>query len=588
MVHCNFRVCFLGVDARFIVAGRVVRSADSEVILDAGEKPQVVTFGLSIVPMSDELDAETVPWCPFRADGAPQKDALPGDRRALKPLYRKLAKHSTIYAIGLIIQRIASVAMLPIFTHNLSRADYGCLAILDLLTTICSIILGIAMSEAVSRYHFETEDEDERRVVWWTGLGFVLAFSVIFLTPLWQMREPLAKILLGEEITSERRMTYISFLLPSMFFSMVGMLPNAYLRARHRSKTFVAMSFFHLVFSIGLIFYFLVYRKMGVEGVLMSNLIANGANGVLLILILIKSIGKPEFSFPLLKKLWKFGAPLIATSLLSVVMHEADRYLLRKYRSMDDVGIYSLGYMIAQGVYMLFMMPFLSIWEVVVYQIAPQKDSRQIYSRVFEVMIYALILCMVGLALCVEPILAIVATAEYQPAAAVIPIVSIGYVFFSMNTFFTIPARLAKKTGRLVIAAILGAGVNIGANMILIPKHGPAGAAWATVMTFAVFSFSGLFICRPLERIHFPFTRVVAAGVGGVGAYLLHNYLLEQEVSLLLTYSVAAACWLALAAIMCWPALGYIRSGLLNRLKPGDSKPEEPSEEEETLQEVSS
>ena len=38
--------------------------------------------------------------------------------------------------------------------------------------------------------------------------------------------------------------------------------------------------------------------------------------------ILIASIGKPRFSFSLLRKLWKFGAPMIATSLLSVVMHE--------------------------------------------------------------------------------------------------------------------------------------------------------------------------------------------------------------------------------------------------------------------------
>ena len=74
-----------------------------------------------------------------------------------------LAKHSSIYGLGQIISRFASVLILPLYTHYLSPADYGVIAILDLTTMILAMMIGAGMSQAVTRYHFEAKSEDDRR-----------------------------------------------------------------------------------------------------------------------------------------------------------------------------------------------------------------------------------------------------------------------------------------------------------------------------------------------------------------------------------------------------------------------------------------
>ncbi len=58
-----------------------------------------------------------------------------------------------------------------------------------------------------------------------------------------------------------------------------------------------------------------------------------------------------------------------------MLMHEADRYILRAIVSMDEVGVYSLAHKIGFAVNTLCLMPFISIWHVAVYDIERMEKA---------------------------------------------------------------------------------------------------------------------------------------------------------------------------------------------------------------------
>ncbi|MCM2254407.1 MAG: polysaccharide biosynthesis C-terminal domain-containing protein, partial [Vicinamibacteria bacterium] len=72
------------------------------------------------------------------------------------------------------------------------------------------------------------------------------------------------------------------------------------------------------------------------------------------------------------------------------------------------------------------------------------------------------------------------------------------------------------------LVTAVSAAVNIGANLLLIPRFGPLGAAWATVASYAAMAGFGIFLSQRLWPVPFEWGRLgrlvaIAGGVLGVG-----------------------------------------------------------------------
>jgi len=321
-------------------------------------------------------------------------------------------------------------------------------------------------------------------------------------------------------------------------------LPSSYLRVRKWSGTFLGITLVRLGFNIGINVYFLAVLHLGITGILLGNLIAEGLSALVLLAILCSNLRAYKFHLPLLGRLIKFGSPLIITSLLSTLMHEADRYLVRLFLGMDQVGIYSLAYTISQGVYNLCLLPFIMIWSVLVYEIAEQADAKQTYVRVFEYSTYGLALIMLGVSLFAKPLLELMVAPDYLLASGLIPIVCLAYFFYSLHEHFKVPVMLAKSTVTLVPVVSLAVLINIGANMLLIPIYGIAGAAWASVITFGSYSFVGLWRYRRVDKYNYPLLKCGIIVFGMVGSYVGFDWLVHGQGASMGGLALAIGVWL--------------------------------------------
>jgi O-antigen/teichoic acid export membrane protein len=467
--------------------------------------------------------------------------------------YRDILKHSGVYGLGQILSRLASVFMLPLYTRYLHPADYGSIAILDLTTGVLGIIIGGGIVAAVSRYHFEAHDDDEQNTVWWTGLAVVVVLATTATAPAFLVRSALARVTLGP--TQSEGSYYYALMLPTLWLLTVTQIPDQYLRIRKWSWLTVAISFGGLLLNIGLNIYFLAAMHLGVAGVLLGNLISAGITGLVRFGIMNWACGAPRFRWSLAEHLWRFGSPMVVAGLLALIMHQADRYLLRLSRDLTDVGLYSLAYTVGQGLNSMVFIPFASIWGVVVYEIAKQADAKHVYERIFQYYAYALMLFLLGISLFVRPMLALFLPSEYQAAAPLIPIICLAFVFFSIHEHFKVPALLAKKTVSMLIPFAAGAITNVALNLLVLPKYGAAGAAWVSVATYATFSAVGLMRYRRIDRYDYPLVRCAAVLMAMIATYVGCAYVASAGIATIWSLLMPVIMWVAWAVILLRPML---------------------------------
>ena len=76
-----------------------------------------------------------------------------------------ISRHSSIYGLSNILNRIVSFILLPVYTHYLTPADYGLMDLLYFTTAFIGMVLEMGINSAVSRFYFESEDQKKRNLI---------------------------------------------------------------------------------------------------------------------------------------------------------------------------------------------------------------------------------------------------------------------------------------------------------------------------------------------------------------------------------------------------------------------------------------
>ena len=436
----------------------------------------------------------------------------------MKAAYRDLLKHSGIYFIGQVLGRLASFVLLPVYTRCLTPADYGCIAVLDLAANLLTLLIGANVASAVARYHFEAKDEAARDRVWWSGFIYQAAAATVILLPLWALKDYAATFLLGREELGAS--AFVALTLPTIWVNILGALPEVHLRVRKQSTLFVYVSLGRLLFNMVLNIVLLVVFEMGVSGILAGNLITGVLYALALCFLFQRKRGACVVDLAILRRLLAFALPLLGTAILQMIMNQGDRYFLRVFSGMQEVGLYSIAFSLVQAVNTLVMLPFGQIWNVVMYEIAEHPDSQAFYGKVFRIYSGFIMVLLFGVALGSRLIIAILTSPEYAPAAEIVPLLCLAFWVFSLQQFFNLPAMLAKRTQLLLPGSIIACVLSVLGNLVLVPRLNALGAAITLLTAFTFYNFVNHAVARRLKPVPLPIKGSLLAALALTGLYL--------------------------------------------------------------------
>jgi O-antigen/teichoic acid export membrane protein len=201
---------------------------------------------------------------------------------------KRLFKHTSVYSIGTIAQRSVAFLLLPIYTRYITPSDYGILEILVVTGQILSIFYSLAMYSGFSRtFLCDCKDEVDKKETLATALVFVLLFSAFMLIVTFCFINPLNNLLFkGEDYTA-----YIKIILLTCFLSTLAVIPSAYLVATEKSLIFIIISFIQTLFNLSINIYLVAFLRLGIKGIILGNLLAQGSAGAILTTIFLLKIG---------------------------------------------------------------------------------------------------------------------------------------------------------------------------------------------------------------------------------------------------------------------------------------------------------
>ncbi len=283
--------------------------------------------------------------------------------------------------------------------------------------------------------------------------------------------------------------------------------------------------------GLSLNIYLIVFRQMGVYGVLYSGLISNGIIALVLGAKTFVEVGVRS-SWGKLVAMLRYGAPMIPSGVGMFSLNFSNRFFLSQYASLSSVGLFALGARFGFMVHVLIIQPFLEIWDAKMFQVAKQKDSETTYARVLTYFLYVVIFAALGLSVLIKDILKIIASPNFFDAHKIVPILSLAYVFMSFYYHFYVGILIKQKT--VYIGLVVGgtAVINLVMNWFFIPKLGIVGAAWALATSYIAMSTATYVFSYRLYPIKYEWNRIAKLGGAALIVYVISTTITPHSITM--------------------------------------------------------
>lgn len=398
-------------------------------------------------------------------------------------MIRAFLKDSLLYGVAAIVSRGISFALVPLYTRALAPADYGVIDIIMVCASLINLTVGLEITQSVARYYSDAGTEDEKQRYASTALWFTLAAYSLF----WIVGAALAPRLGAAILDSPGRAGLVQVALASIWANALCTFALNQLRWQLRASWYavvnVALTAVTLVASV----VFVVVLRQGLIGAIAAQL-AGYLVGAALGVYFSRDSYRAVFDRRKLGRMLRFSAPLVPSSIAVFVAMYVDRIAIKELMTMEDVGVFGVGYRVAT-IASLLMIGFQGALTPLVYTHHRLPETPLNVARLFRYFVaFALFAC-ASLSLFAPELVALFATPRYRGSAAVVPFLSASVLLSGMYVFAP-GLGLAKKTVGIALITTAGAVLNTVLNFALVPLLGIRGAALAT-LTSALLVFAG-------------------------------------------------------------------------------------------------
>jgi O-antigen/teichoic acid export membrane protein len=471
---------------------------------------------------------------------------------------KRLAKHSVIYGLGGVVSRILAVLLLPIYTAYLETGDLGSVAIVVALQVVLVTILRGGISSAFFRFYFDSSEPARRLAVVRTSFWFTMASATLGLAAGLLLAEPIAELLgLGDQAGLVRA-AFVGIWAQMNYEQLTALF-----RAEERSTAFVAASLTNIAISVTATILLVVVYEQGALGVVVGNFIGTLCVYVALLGYRREQLGL-DFDRPLLREMQKFGLPLVPAALALIVINWSDRFFLSHFVGLEEVGVYEMGMRVASAMVLL-LTAFRMAWPAFAYSIEDDDEARRTYAFVLTYLVFITSWVALALGLLAPWIVEVLSSdSSFDEGARVVAILAFAKAAYAAYIVMAIGVGRARRTQFNWVITGAAALVNVGLNLLLVPRYGMFGSAAATAVAFAVLFLGMTWYAQRVFPVPYQWRRVLTAAGVAIALTVLGK---------LLDVPLAVALALAVSYPLVLLPLRFYLPAELARLRRGRATP---------------
>ena len=485
----------------------------------------------------------------------------------------KLLRHGTAYTVARVANYGVIYALLPAYAHLIGDAGYGLLEVLAAASSLLALIFLQGLGGSFFRLRFDHRGDDlaafEGTIVWYlvastaAGVGLLVLFG-----------DPLADLVLPGA-------GFFPLGLLAVLGAAGSVLPRLYearLQADQRPYAFAAFCIGRAALTAAVILVFVVALDRGVRGKLEAEAIAVGG-ATLLALVLLRPRATIERRH--LRRSLAYGLPLVPHGIAVLVNNLVDRLLLGRMIGLGATGVYALGFQVGYvgGVLAIAANQAFAPLFIRGYHDAEEADRRGDGGEAARLRraladaalggaaaVACVALAATGTA---RELIALIAPAAFSESWTVAAPVAAGSLAWACYFPFSQSILYRPAAVRMIpVVTIAAALVNVGANLLLIPRLGIMAAGWATLASNAVMALLALWMGQTAAPLPHRYRRWLLL-CAWTGAHLAGLWWLDELGDPAALRIGAKALWVPLACLGALRIAGVRPTSIPAAMRPG-------------------
>lgn len=452
---------------------------------------------------------------------------------------KSLAKDTAVYGLSSIIGRFLNWCLVPLYTIKFAAAEYGVVTYVYSIVALALIILTYGMETGFFRFanHDRYKNPYE---VYSTALISLAITSTTFMVAVWIFLNPIT-----EWMQCGTHTEYTLMMAATVALDAFTCLPFSYLRYRHRPIRFATVKLINIAINICFNLFFILIcpwlmeeapatvqwfynPEYGIGYIFLTNFITS-----LLTLFMLT----PEligFSWKFNGRLWRemivYSLPLLMLGIAGIMNQTIDKILLPwlvtdKADALTQLGIYGANYKIAI-VMVMFTQAFRFAYEPFIFSQNKNRGADK-YQAFRDAMKYFVIFSMIiflGVMFYLD-ILKYFISPRYFSGLKVVPIVMMAEFFFGVFFNLSLWYKLTDRTYWGTIFSVGGLAITITFNLILVPRIGYMGCAWAALICYGSMMVTSWAVGKKLHPIGYNVPRLALYFASAMALYLISIFI---------------------------------------------------------------
>ena len=449
--------------------------------------------------------------------------------------FKKLAGDTVIYGTTSILGRALNWALAPYYSFIFIPEVYAVVSNLYAWAAFFVVLLLYGMETSYFRYASRSKEPEK---VYSTSLISISFSTMIFVILATLFSDNIARL-----IDYPQHPEYIIWFAIILGMDAITAIPFARLRINNRPIKFMAVKMIGIIANILFNIFFLnilpwvinenpdsflnifYSSEIGVGYVFIANLLSSAIT----LLLLLPEIFRISLHFDnvILKKMLSYGFPILIVGLAGVVNQSVSLVLIpflipEDHGPMYQLGVYSQGVKLAVLMNM-FIQAFRYAFEPFFFSQSSKNDDPKIYATIMKYFVIFGLIIFLGMVLYLD-IIKFIINVEYHEGLRVVPIIIMGNLFFGIYFTLSLWYKLTDMTRYGAYISLIGAGITMILNFLLIPVFGYMGSAVTVFICFLTMAVISYFLGQKYYPVPYPLKRIFTYFIFAIFIYVISIY----------------------------------------------------------------
>jgi len=484
----------------------------------------------------------------------------------------RVFKNALVFGTAPVLQKLASLALLLLFTHWIPQVQYGEIELAVFWTGLFLVSFGLEYRSGFLWRMATVPDREGKRRIATASLWFVAGLAVLAGVAF----AFAGSTLLGLQMASPPPRSLVLVLAIGLATDLVGVQVMAVLQAEQRAARMVGIGLVQFVVDALLKIELVARRGEGVQGFFLASAVASAATLVLatwsvrdlLTLRIGTAAVRAECS-----AIVRYSGPLLWGALAYLLVRKVDRPLLAEMSSLAAVGVYGRAARITQLVQDFYLVPFqrsFDVWRLEVHASGSALDG---VARTYRWFMLGAGLVATGVATFGCDLFTSLADEDYVMVRTQVPLLNVAMLFQCAATVVASAFFVTQRTATWTRLFVAGLAIEIVVVLVAAPSLGVRGIALALACTHGFLWWAAARFGRRLWPV--PYDHVTAVLVVGVACLVANArpwlpagppwLALCIDTALVLGY-LAVASWCARVRLADWlTLLARLRARIFRR-----------------------